>query len=103
MDLLASPQFVYVLHFFPLFILALSLPLLQSSETKVIHSPEKMDYINEVKDTYDWLWELRDTRVDHLPLMGGCLPVITIAVIYVYLVKVWGPRHMKEKAPYQLR
>ena len=62
-----------------------------------------MDYVNLVTDTYERFWELRDPRVDHLPLMGSCLPVITIAVIYVYLVKVWGPRHMEEKNPYQLR
>ena len=62
-----------------------------------------MDHIYKVKDAYDRLWELRDTRVDHLPLTGSFVPVVIIAVIYVYVVKVWGPRHMKEKAPYQLR
>ena len=68
--------------------------LLQSSE---------MDFIAEVQDSYERLWELRDPRADHLPLMGSYLPVIIISLIYVYLVKVWGPRHMEGKDPYEMR
>ena len=94
-----------------LFVLVLSLPCLlcccshrpRKTGSAHIYSSAKMDHINKVKDTYDRLWELRDTRVDHLPLTGSFVPVIIIALIYVYIVKVWGPRHMKEKAPYQLR
>ena len=62
-----------------------------------------MDFIAEVQDSYERLWELRDPRADHLPLMGSYLPVIIISLIYVYLVKVWGPRHMEGKDPYEMR
>ena len=55
------------------------------------------------QDSYERLWELRDPRVDHLPLMGSYLPVIAISLIYVYIVKFWGPRHMEGKDPYEMR
>ena len=62
-----------------------------------------MDFIAKVQDSYEKLWELRDPRVDHLPLMGSYLPVIAISLIYVYIVKFWGPRHMEGKDPYEMR
>ena len=63
----------------------------------------RMEYITHVPEFYHKLWELRDTRVDHLPLMGGFLPVFVVFGLYVYLVKVWGPRYMEKRKPYDLR
>ena len=62
-----------------------------------------MDFIHKGIYTYSQSWDLRDTRVDHLPLMGSCLPSIVIAGIYVYLVKVLGPQLMEKRSPFQLR
>ena len=62
-----------------------------------------MDYFIKVRDTQERLWEARDKRVDHLPLMGSYLPVLFICGVYVYVVKIWGPRHMENRSPYQLR
>ena len=62
-----------------------------------------MEYIRKGTDAWHQLWELRDTRVDHLPLMGGLVPVFLICGFYIYLVKVWGPRYMQERKPYDLR
>ena len=48
---------------------------------------------------YDDLWELRDKRMDGLPLMGSPLYTVTICALYVYVVKVAGPWYMKDRQP----
>ena len=42
---------------------------------------------------YDYLMvDLRDPRVDSWPLMASIWPTVTICALYVYVVKVAGPR-----------
>ena len=40
--------------------------------------------------------ELRDPRVDSWPLMSSIWPTTLICCVYVYTVKVWGPRYVIE-------
>ena len=52
---------------------------------------------------YDDLWELRDKRMDGLPLMGNPLCTILLCALYVYVVKVAGPKYMKDRPPMNIR
>ena len=54
-----------------------------------------------VADYVDTVWERRDKRVEDWFLMSSSLPMIAICIIYVYLVKVWGPNFMKNREPFQ--
>jgi len=50
-------------------------------------------------------WETYgDNRVSRLPLLGsGPWHVLTLTGLYLYFVKVYGPRMMKDRKPYDLR
>jgi len=55
-------------------------------------------------DSYNYLMvDLRDPRVDSWPLMSSIWPTTIICVIYVYLVKVAGPKFMETRQPYDIR
>ena len=62
-----------------------------------------MDAVLRLKQQYDDLWESRDKRMDGLPLMGSPIYTILICATYVYIVKVAGPKFMKNREPYNLR
>lgn len=47
--------------------------------------------------------ELRDPRADSLPLMSSIWPTVIICVAYVYIIKVAGPRFMRDRKPYKLK
>ena len=46
---------------------------------------------------------LPDKRMDGWPLMDNPLWTVTICLIYYYFVKVWGPRFMEKRPPFELR
>jgi len=54
-------------------------------------------------ETLEWLWEVRDKRMDGLPGLSSPLPTVLICLTYVYIVKVAGPRFMKDREPYNIR
>ena len=49
------------------------------------------------------LCELRDRRMDGLPLMGNPLYTIILCALYVYVVKVAGPNYMKHRPPMNIK
>jgi len=60
--------------------------------------------VSSIMGWYNYLMvDLRDPRVDSWPLMSSIWPTITICALYVYVVKVAGPRYMKDKEPYQIK
>ncbi len=48
------------------------------------------------------LWEQRDKRVDGWFMMDSFWPTPMLVAAYVYIVKIWGPRFMKDRKPYNL-
>ena len=57
-------------------------------------------------DLSDWwadAWERRDRRIDGWPLMDSPWPTVALCLTYVYLVKVAGPRFMRNREPYDVR
>nr|ACO14832.1 Elongation of very long chain fatty acids protein AAEL008004 [Caligus clemensi] len=48
-------------------------------------------------DFYSQMWEVRDKRADHLPLMGSIWSTIVLCLAYTYFSKIWGPRFMKHR------
>ncbi len=57
----------------------------------------------ELRTLYDRAWELRDRRVDGWPLMESPLPTAVICLTYIYVVKVAGPRFMRDREPLDVR
>ena len=51
----------------------------------------------------DKLWSNRDMRVEGWFLMGSFIPTLVTVSAYVYLVKVWGPRFMEKRKPFDMR
>jgi hypothetical protein len=55
----------------------------------------------------DWwtylMVDLRDPRADSFPGMYSVWPTLVICLAYYYIVKVWGPRFMKDREPYQIK
>ena len=60
-------------------------------------------YVFDLLAFYDRLWELRDPRVENLPLMSGPLPTVVICLTYVYIVTIWGPNFMRDRKPIEIR
>ncbi|KAK8777500.1 hypothetical protein V5799_029155 [Amblyomma americanum] len=46
----------------------------------------------------DW-----DSRSRGWPLTGNPIPLTAICILYVYVVKVWGPKWMGDRKPFELR
>lgn len=66
-----------------------------------------MDYVSEkyanLSGVYARVWEGRDRRVDGWPLMDSPVPTLLLCASYVFVVKVWGPRFMRDRKPYEIK
>ena len=63
-----------------------------------------MEMICRLYGQYLYMMEhLRDPRADSLPLMSSIWPTILICVSYVYIVKILGPRLMRDRKPFELK
>merc|ERR1711892_1586593 len=70
----------------------------------VQHGEERGEMLSTVVGWYSYLMvDLRDPRVDSWPLMSSIWITTAICVLYVYIVKVWGPRFMQDREPYQIK
>lgn len=59
---------------------------------------------SSIMESYNFLMvDLRDPRVDTWPLMASIWPTTLICIIYVYVVKVAGPKFMENREPYEIR
>ena len=63
----------------------------------------QMEMLANLTRTYDAMWEKRDKRMDHLPLMGSPIPTMIICATYVYIVKVAGPNYMANRKPMEIK
>ena len=54
-------------------------------------------------EAYEWAWERRDPRVDDFIMMRSVLPTVALCLGYIYIVKVWGPKYMRDRPPFQIR
>ena len=59
-------------------------------------------YYREYESKMEYLWDLRDTRVDGYFMMHSIWPTLVIVCLYVYIVKIWGPNFMKDREPYNI-
>lgn len=59
-------------------------------------------YYREYESKMEYLWDLRDTRVDGYFMMHSIWPTLAIVCLYVYIVKFWGPNFMKDRKPYNI-
>jgi len=59
-------------------------------------------YYQEYQNKVEQLWELRDKRVDGWFMMDSFWPTVALVMLYVYIVKIWGPNFMKDRKPYNI-
>jgi len=60
-------------------------------------------FFQTFKSNYDYVMiDLRDPRVDDWPFMSSVWPVVATCILYYYTVRVWGPRFMKNREPYEI-
>jgi len=65
---------------------------------------ENLTVLDRFQENYDYLFtELRDPRVDDWLFMSSPWPVVGICVIYFYIVRIAGPRFMKDRPPYDIK
>jgi len=84
---------------------------IQPIRPRVLQQPHQLipEIMASGSSTRQWpqsleeIWELRDKRMDGLPLLSSPLPTLIICLTYVYIVKVAGPRFMKNREPYNIR
>ncbi|XP_049530546.1 elongation of very long chain fatty acids protein AAEL008004-like isoform X2 [Anopheles darlingi] len=59
--------------------------------------------LRNIYETFNYFFtEYKDPRVEQYPLLGSPWPIVTIIIIYLQFVKVWGPETMKNRTPFQL-
>ncbi len=58
---------------------------------------------HEASDWWSAAWEQRDRRVDGWLFMDSPWPTLGLCLTYVFLVKVAGPRFMRDREPYNVR
>ena len=54
-------------------------------------------------DYYDYLWSLRDKRVDNWPLMQSFVPTLVLSSSYLIICLFIGPQFMKNRQPYEFK
>ncbi|XP_031826836.1 very long chain fatty acid elongase AAEL008004 [Nomia melanderi] len=60
--------------------------------------------LRELYDNYrDLMDNQSDQRVKDWPLLSSPFPTLAIVLSYVYFVKVWGPKWMENRKPFDLR
>lgn len=60
--------------------------------------------LSKLSSDYNYMMvELRDPRADSFPLMSSVWPTVLLCLGYVYLVKVAGPRFMKDRPAYEIK
>lgn len=59
--------------------------------------------IMSVTNFYSYIWSLRDPRTEGWGLTADAKFVFPVLALYLYVVKVAGPRFMKHRKPYQLK
>jgi len=70
----------------------------------VIMTEERGGLLGPLLASYDYLMiDLRDPRTDPWPLMSSVWPTTFICLAYVYIVKVAGPKFMKDREPYDIK
>jgi len=65
-----------------------------------------MEYgMNVSRDFNEWsdrLWDLRDKRVDGWFMLDSFWPTLLLVAAYLFIVKIWGPRFMENRPPYNI-
>ncbi|KAI9551252.1 hypothetical protein GHT06_002295 [Daphnia sinensis] len=49
------------------------------------------------------VWELRDLRTDGWPLADSPMTPVLLCFAYLFMVKLWGPKFMEGRKPFQLQ
>jgi len=61
-------------------------------------------FLTNIKQQYDYVFtDLRDPRVDDWFLMSSVWPNVGLCALYYYIIRIWGPRFMKDREPYNIQ
>ena len=56
-----------------------------------------------VAEYYDYVWSLRDQRVENWPLMQSFVPTLVLSGLYLIICIFIGPALMKNRQPYEFK
>jgi len=59
--------------------------------------------MTQVVEYYDYVWSLRDQRVDNWPLMQSFVPTLVLSGLYLIICIFIGPALMKNRQPYEFK
>lgn len=59
--------------------------------------------VNEFIEFNDYLWSIRDQRVDNWPMMNSAWPTVSLCIGYIYISVILGPAFMKDRPPFDLK
>ncbi|XP_076251609.1 very long chain fatty acid elongase AAEL008004-like [Rhynchophorus ferrugineus] len=59
--------------------------------------------LHPILDAYQNVMDYSDVRVKDWFLMSSPLPTLCMCLTYVYIVKIWGPKMMENRKPFQLK
>merc|ERR1711934_1323481 len=61
-------------------------------------------FLTNIKQQYDYVFtDLRDPRVDDWFLMSSVWPTVGLCALYYYIIRIWGPKFMKDREPYNIQ
>merc|ERR1712010_130856 len=59
-------------------------------------------FLTNIKQQYDYVFtDLRDPRVDDWFLIVW--PTVGLCALYYYIIRIWGPKFMKDREPYNIQ
>ena len=56
-----------------------------------------------VLEYYDYVWSLRDPRVENWPLMNSIVPTLVLSSSYLIISLFIGPLFMRDRKPYEFK
>lgn len=77
-----------------------SADLAQCSQKKMMNISKS---VNEFMQFNEYLWSIRDQRVDNWPMMNSAWPTVSLCIGYIYISVVLGPALMKDRQPFDLK
>jgi hypothetical protein len=69
-----------------------------------MNSSDQISLFTRIKENYDYVFvDLRDKRVDDWAFMWSPWPTLACCMLYYYVMRIWGPRFMKNREPYDIK
>eukprot|EP00088_Acartia_fossae_P005203 TRINITY_DN12281_c2_g1_i2.p1 TRINITY_DN12281_c2_g1~~TRINITY_DN12281_c2_g1_i2.p1 ORF type:complete len:299 (-),score=45.62 TRINITY_DN12281_c2_g1_i2:2113-3009(-) len=69
-----------------------------------MNTSDHISLLTRIKENYDYVFvDLRDKRVDDWAFMWSPWPTLASCMVYYYVMRVAGPRFMKNREPFEIK